>query len=299
MVSREDAHDPASRDRRYHRSARTFLILVVCIHYQDAASEEYLLPVADRLGHPKSTKMPLGWSATEAGAGKAWLTMRCSMRRFTTLCWKPWRTSGSSRAARACLRYPHTRHSRKLLPLADEPSDSFVSRAEQSNTSIIYPDKFILKLFRKLEPGVNPDVEIGRFLTSRGFRHTPAVYGSLSIKGRSDAEPHSAGILQQFVANRGDAWKYTLESLSEFFTRVLAGASALPPERPHSIPSIWRSARRAAGCTSIAGRVLRLRAPLGNPYRRDAYCACGFGWRPGLRARTVYRRRCPLSLRRN
>ena len=96
---------------------------------------------------------------------------------------------------------------------------STVSRAEQSNTSIIYGDQFILKLFRKIESGVNPDVEIGAFLTQHGFKHTPAVLGTLEYRLLGN-QVYSAGILQEFVQNKGDAWKYTLESLSSFFERV-------------------------------------------------------------------------------
>ncbi len=104
--------------------------------------------------------------------------------------------------------------------------ESFVSRAEQSNTSIIYGDRYILKLFRKLEPGINPDVEIGSFLTQRGFKNTPAVLGTVEYKGQS-GEPCAIGILQQFVRNEGDAWSYTLKSLDNFFKRALAEQHSL------------------------------------------------------------------------
>jgi len=105
-----------------------------------------------------------------------------------------------------------------IVPFTPGDFESSVSGAEQSNTSIIYGDQFILKLFRKLEPGVNPDLEIGRFLTEHGFRHTPAVFGSLEYRA-TNGEPYTAGILQQFVPNRGDAWKFTLEELAAFFSR--------------------------------------------------------------------------------
>ena len=94
-----------------------------------------------------------------------------------------------------------------------------MSRAEQSNTSIIYGDQFILKLFRKIEPGINPDVEVGTFLTEHGFKHTPAVLGSIEYRRKS--EVYAAGILQQFVKSEGDAWKHTLDCLSLFFERAL------------------------------------------------------------------------------
>ena len=113
--------------------------------------------------------------------------------------------------------------------------ESFVSRAEQSNTSIIYRDRYILKLFRKVEPGVNPDVEIGNFLTEHGFAHTPAVLGALEYraKGGDAVAEYVAGILQEFVPNQGDAWKYTLDALSGFFDRALArGEQPAPTEHP-------------------------------------------------------------------
>ena len=106
--------------------------------------------------------------------------------------------------------------------------DSFLSKAEQSNTSIIYKDRFILKLFRKIEPGINPDLEIGAFLTAHGFEHTPAVLGKLEYRSRESQDVYAAGILQQFVRNEGDAWKYTLGALNEFFDRALRGGAAAP-----------------------------------------------------------------------
>jgi maltose alpha-D-glucosyltransferase/alpha-amylase len=101
----------------------------------------------------------------------------------------------------------------------DPNLESSVSRAEQSNTSVIYGQQFILKLFRKVEPGINPDIEIGAFLTEHGFRNTPAVLATLEY--RSGDEVYAAGILQKFVPNKGDAWGYTLEALGDFFSRAL------------------------------------------------------------------------------
>ena len=109
---------------------------------------------------------------------------------------------------------------------ASEPQlESFVSRAEQSNSSLVFGDQYILKVFRKLEPGINPDLEIGRFLTERGFKHTPPVLGELIYQPRHGEAMHAA-ILQGFVKNKGDAWKYTLESLPGFFERALQNETA-------------------------------------------------------------------------
>jgi maltose alpha-D-glucosyltransferase/alpha-amylase len=92
-----------------------------------------------------------------------------------------------------------------------------ILKAEQSNTSIIFGDRFIMKLFRKLESGLNPDIEMGRFLTETAhFPHTPPLAGWIDYKvGRGDAR--NLAILQGFVPNQGDAWQFTLAELQRYF----------------------------------------------------------------------------------
>src|SRR5579872_6146063 len=76
--------------------------------------------------------------------------------------------------------------------------------ADQSNTSIVFGDELIMKVFRRVEPGVNPDVEMGRFLTTRGFTRVPALVADADYV--ADEEPGSAVLmLQQFVPNEGNA----------------------------------------------------------------------------------------------
>ncbi|HLW71056.1 MAG TPA: maltose alpha-D-glucosyltransferase [Candidatus Binataceae bacterium] len=107
-----------------------------------------------------------------------------------------------------------------------------VLRAEQSNTSIVFGDRLILKIFRRLEPGVNPELEIGRFLTERAaFAHTPLIAGSIEYLAPR-VEPTTLGVLQGYVPNHGDAWEFTLHELDHYLERVAARpdtASALPP----------------------------------------------------------------------
>ncbi len=101
---------------------------------------------------------------------------------------------------------------------------SFPSRllkVEQSNSSIIYDNRFFLKLYRKLEYGVNPDAEITRYLSeNRHFEYVPPFAGSLELR-RRQAEPRVLGLMQAMVQNEGDAWQYTLDSVSRYFDRVL------------------------------------------------------------------------------
>ena len=109
----------------------------------------------------------------------------------------------------------------QLLPSPETPLQSAIMQAEQSNTSVVYGHRLILKLFRRMEEGVNPDLEIGRFLTERGFAHIPPVAGALEYH-RTKSEPVTLAILQGFVPNQGDAWRHTLDTLGCYFNRVLA-----------------------------------------------------------------------------
>jgi maltose alpha-D-glucosyltransferase/alpha-amylase len=93
-------------------------------------------------------------------------------------------------------------------------------RLEQSNSSIVFGDELILKLFRKAEEGVNPDLEIGYFLTERvGFQHTPSVAGTIEYRTKR-GQTAAVGILQHYVPNEGDAWRHTLDQLSQYLDRA-------------------------------------------------------------------------------
>jgi maltose alpha-D-glucosyltransferase / alpha-amylase len=96
-------------------------------------------------------------------------------------------------------------------------------RVEQSNTSVRFGDRLILKLFRRLEPGINPDLEICRFLSEQtDFRHVPRVAGWIELRDRP-SEPIVVAMLQELVPNEGDAWAYTHEALGRYFLRALTG----------------------------------------------------------------------------
>jgi maltose alpha-D-glucosyltransferase/alpha-amylase len=97
----------------------------------------------------------------------------------------------------------------------DDPEAGEVRRltGEQSNTSITIGPKMILKLYRQLQTGVHPEVEVGRFLTEvAGYRNTPALLGSVVYRG-ADGGRTAIAVLQQFVQNQGDAWSRTVETL--------------------------------------------------------------------------------------
>ncbi len=120
------------------------------------------------------------------------------------------------------IRSSRTRKFRALRGPTDLELKPTLLSAEQSNSSLVYGDRLIMKLFRRLEQGVNPDLEIGRFLTERSsFEHIPRLAGAIEyfpIKG----EPLTLAVLQEYVPNEGDAWSYTLDALGGYFEHVLA-----------------------------------------------------------------------------
>ena len=96
-----------------------------------------------------------------------------------------------------------------------------IMRAEQSNTSILYGDRLILKLFRRLQAGVNPDLQIGHYLTEKGFAHIPPVAGFIEYRS-PQGTPKTLALLQGYVVNQGDAWEYTLNILDRYFEQIIA-----------------------------------------------------------------------------
>jgi trehalose synthase-fused probable maltokinase len=101
-------------------------------------------------------------------------------------------------------------------PVGDPPAELGEARpvgAEQSNSSIVVGDELIMKAYRKIEPGVNPELELLLFLTARGFANVPALRGWYGYSGRlMDA---TLGVLQTFVAGATDGWDFALGALRD------------------------------------------------------------------------------------
>ncbi len=141
-----------------------------------------------------------------------------------------------------------------------------VGRADQGDTSVVFGDRLIFKLYRRLHPGSNPDVEMGQLLTERGFPHTPTVAGWIEYR-QQRGEPMAVGLLQGFVLNEGDVWSYTLDALGRYYDRAVArsepavvvgstGASAILARSTQEPPE---AAREAIGGYLETARLLGLR----------------------------------------
>jgi maltose alpha-D-glucosyltransferase / alpha-amylase len=103
--------------------------------------------------------------------------------------------------------------------VGEEPIEELsVRRAEveQTNSSVILGERLILKAYRRLQKGVNPDLEIGRYLTEKArFENTPPLAGAIEYTG-PDGETTTLGLLQGFVENQGDGWSYVLDYLDRY-----------------------------------------------------------------------------------
>ena len=92
--------------------------------------------------------------------------------------------------------------------------------ATSSNSLVFYGRRWLLKLFRKTESGINPDFEIGRYLTeAAGFRRTPREGGVLEYEP-TGGEPVTLGLLQELVPNQGDGWEHALAEIGRYLSRA-------------------------------------------------------------------------------
>jgi trehalose synthase-fused probable maltokinase len=107
---------------------------------------------------------------------------------------------------------------RLVLP---ENAKARVGAVEQSNTSIVFAETAILKLFRRLEHGEHPEVELSRFLSGRaGFASCPTVLATLFLSDRDGTgQEHRAvaGVVQEYLSGARDAWAYALDRGAPYF----------------------------------------------------------------------------------
>lgn len=126
----------------------------------------------------------------------------------------------SLRGARGLVRAVSTSALQSLWQPSQGPLTPSVMNAEQSNSSVVYEKRLVLKIFRRLEEGLNPDLEIGAFLTAKKwFRHVPPLAGYLEYLSETGAST-ALGMLQGYIANQGDAWRFTLKALAEYYGRA-------------------------------------------------------------------------------
>ncbi|MFW6195577.1 MAG: putative maltokinase, partial [Chloroflexota bacterium] len=153
-----------------------------------------------------------------------------------------------------------------------------VLRGEQSNTSLVYDEAFILKLFRKVTRGVNPDLEIGRFLAEKtDFQNAAPVAGAIEYTTNGDGEARTVGILQGYIPNHGDAWTYTDDALGRYYEQVLAVPDHETPRAPTGPLGSLRDQEPPEIISQLVGPYLVLAQLIG---KRTAEMHAALGSRP-------------------
>jgi trehalose synthase-fused probable maltokinase len=205
-------------------SDSTAVFLLIRVTYGDAGMEIYTLPVAAAFGEeaqrirresPSAVITPLALQRN--GKEQTGLLYDALWNRdFALTLLHAMGQESRFRGVAGCLTASSTNAFTDLVPRAR--LQPVVKSMEQSNTSVAYDGHVILKLFRRVEQGMNPDLEIGRVLTRMRFAHVPSIAGALEYQPNSGSLL-TLGVLQQFVVNDGDAWQYSLESFKRFFER--------------------------------------------------------------------------------
>ncbi len=216
---------------------QAYLVLVHVAFY-DAEPETYALPLGFATGaaerglsaeHPESVVARL---QARHARGTVYECLVAEEYRDSLLAAIA-RPRGALKEARGVVATARTSAFRRIAAKGAD-SQSQVMNAEQSNTSIRYGDRFILKLYRRVEHGENPELEVTRQLTEVArFGATAQLAGYIEFRrGKSGAT--TLAVLQEFVPNQGDAWTHALEALGAYFERTAAGdqdsaSSSRPP----------------------------------------------------------------------
>jgi maltose alpha-D-glucosyltransferase / alpha-amylase len=196
----------------------------------DRGTSRYALPLIVKWGKSE----PAGGAAqvlaaVRRGARDGWLVDGAAEPDFVASMMAKLHAGAAIEAAGGCLRFlPSKAFSEGAPPpvAAVQPIS-----AEQSNTTVIVDGVMVAKMFRRLRAGINPDIEISRFLTeTAGYPNTPPFIGSVEFD--CDGETSALAIVQGFVENQGDGWALTSSYLDRFLDdyRLLAPDAAADPE---------------------------------------------------------------------
>ena len=143
------------------------------------------------------------------------------------------------------------------------PQPITTQRGEQHNVSINYGNRLILKSFERLEPGANPDLELGRFLTDHTtYNRAAPVVGSVELH-LPETPPITVSVLTQYVPNEGDAWQYTLGVLSRFYDAALTSPLDVPPPAPSDAWTPGSDATPPAGARELINGYMQTAELLG------------------------------------
>jgi len=201
-------------------------LLLLQIEYTEGMPETYLLPTAFAAGEaaariaeeaPQSV-IARFVSPTEEGVLYDGIYNEALRACFLSMISKRQRIKG----AHGELVASHGSRFKASAAAAAGPLSSQVLKGEQTNSSFFFGQTFLFKLYRRIDEGINPDLEVGRFLTERNLLSRIPPYAGAVEYRKPGAEPMVIGLLQGFVQNEGDAWRYMVNAVERYFERVLS-----------------------------------------------------------------------------
>jgi maltose alpha-D-glucosyltransferase/alpha-amylase len=212
------------------RGPHPIFITIVQADYQDGGREQYFVPLALVEGAAADairTAIPHAVIARVTGARKGLLVDGTADDDMLQTLIDIFDRQGTGRTRRGLVRvhrtalYPQLRGEGPLAPRR--------VNAEQSNSSVVFGDRLIAKLFRRVEPGPNPDVEIGEFLTTRTtFTRAPRVGAYLEYEPAGEPPPTHLAAVWELVETQNDGWNHALAELRRYYDDV----RALPAPTP-------------------------------------------------------------------
>jgi maltose alpha-D-glucosyltransferase/alpha-amylase len=205
------------------RGAQPLFLTLLDVAFEDGSHDRYFLPLAVSPyadARALEERAPHAVLATLTGARRGLLFDGWLDDRFARMLLEAVERQELIATRRGSVRALRTGQFEALRGEAAADVRVWRPSSEQSNTSVAFGDNLILKLFRRLESGVNPDYEVGRHLTERiGFPRVPAVAGAFEYTG-SDVAATTIGVMQQLIVSQGDGWRQATDELGRFYDQV-------------------------------------------------------------------------------
>ncbi len=189
-------------------------IAIVAVDFADGSRETYQMPLALNGTSEQRAYFQATFPGLMLGeiTGVGMLTDAVPRQDFRAALYRLLFTDGREQQAL-------TAEAGRVLRGSPESAASVVPAIDTSNTAIIYNDAFFFKLFRKLDPGINPDLELVRFLSEHTeFSHCPPYGGSLGVGAMEHESYLNLGLMSGKVENLGDAWGLFQDLTERYFS---------------------------------------------------------------------------------
>lgn len=202
-----------------------WLLATLRVHLADGRTEDYFVPLAAVWDSPSPVETPADPNEVIAfirkGAQSGTLREALASAPFIADLVRAAGDKTTLAGAGGNLRFSH---SHSWFPLQEEDERNIRRLgAEQSNTSILIAKKMVLKAYRKLERGIQPELEMGRYLTDvADYHNTPPLLGSIE-QFDAEEQPTALVVMQGFIPNQGDGWAFTLGHLKRVFSSTPQG----------------------------------------------------------------------------